>query len=123
MRIKKVINQRVLHDQKDYVKGYIGELARLIQDLMDYADKEDEHGLIISSDIDSVDHNFVFAVLRKFGFRPNFILWVRTLLSNSQSCIMNNGLSTGWFNLQRGTRQDDPLYPCIFISVIEILLK
>ena len=27
----------------------------------------------------------------------------------SQICVMNNGISTGYFNLERGTRQGDPL--------------
>ena len=69
MRMKEVINQLILHDQTAYVKGrYIGESIRFIQDLMDYADREDEHALIFLSDIektfDSVSHNFVLAVFK-----------------------------------------------------------
>ena len=45
---------------------------------------------------DSVDGNFLFSVLGKFGFGPDFIQWVKILLCRSESCI-NNGCLTGYF--------------------------
>ena len=35
---------------------------------------------------------------------------------------MCNGQSTGYFNLERGARQDDPLSPNIFMLCFEVLL-
>ena len=35
---------------------------------------------------------------------------------------MNNGLSTGFFKLSSGTKQGDPLFPYLFILVLEIFL-
>ena len=94
VRLKKVINKLIAYDQTAYVQGrYIGESTRVIQDLIDFADLKDQEGLIFSSDLekafDSVDHNFLFSVLRKFGFGPSFIQWVKTLLCKLKSCVMN----------------------------------
>ena len=70
---------------------------------------------------DSVEHNFIFASSKKFGFGEDFIRWVKTFLNDSQSCVMNNGTSTGYFKLERGTKQRDPLSPYLFIIALETL--
>ena len=61
----------------------------------------------------------MFAWLKRFGFGAQFVQWVKTLFKSVQSCIMNNGFSTSYFALERGTRQGGPLSAYLFILAIE----
>ena len=84
-RLKKVIAQLISHDQTAYVpKRNICESIRLTSDLFEYADSHPISAYMVTADIekafDSVDHNFLFATLKKFGLGPEYISWVRVLI-------------------------------------------
>ena len=69
-RLKAVIHNLISVDQTAYVKGrFIGESIGVINDLIEHIDREDEKGILFSTDIekafDSVDHNFLFATLKR----------------------------------------------------------
>ena len=71
---------------------------------------------------DSIGHCFMFACLKRFGFSTQFVQWAKTLFKSAQSCVMNNGFSTGYFVLEQDTRQGDPLPAYLFILATEVLL-
>ena len=75
----------------------------------------------IEKAFDSLEHNFPFATLAKFGFGPDFIKWIKVLFPDAKSCVLNNGFSTGHFNLCRGTKQGDPLSLYLFILALDDL--
>ena len=70
---------------------------------------------------DSLDHDFLICVLKKIGFGDNFITWIKILLNDQQSCVLNGGLTTQYFKLERGARQGDPISAYLFIIVLEVL--
>ena len=114
MCLEKVTDKVIRPDQTAYIPGrFIGESIRLISDILEYTEVEQMEGYMFAADIekafDSVDHNFLIAVLKKFGLGHEFIQWVKPLLYDQQSCVMINGHSTGYFALKQGSRQGDPL--------------
>ena len=58
------------------------------------------NGMLVTIDIqkafDSVTHQFLILPLR-YGFGKMFIKWVKTLLNNQESCIINGGFTTKYF--------------------------
>ena len=99
------------------------ESVRLI---LEYADKNNIEAILFSADFEkafiSIDHTFILAVLKSYGFGPDFIQWVKTFRNNAKNCVMNGGKSTGYFPLQRRTRQGDPLSASSFILGSEVML-
>ena len=75
----------------------------------------------IEKAFDCLDHIFLIFVLKKFGLGKKLITWIEILLNNQQSCAINGGTTTQYFNLERGACQVYPVSAYLFILVLEIL--
>ena len=74
---------------------HIGESKRLISDIIEITEIGNVEGFLVTMDIekafDSLDHNFLISTLEKYGFGQNFIIWVKILLNDQESCVINGG--------------------------------
>ena len=63
---------------------------------------------------DSINHCFLIKVLEKFCFEKGFIKWIKILLQNQESCIVNRGTTANYFKLEKSTRQGHQISACSF---------
>ena len=71
---------------------------------------------------DSINQFFLIKVLEKSGFEKDFIKWIKILLQNQESWIVNGGTTTNYFKLEKGTRQGEPISAYLFILVLSSIL-
>ena len=67
----------------------------------------------------SLEWDFLLMVLKAYNFGLDFISWFSVLYANSNSCVINNGFFSKFFNIGRSCRLGDPLSPYLFILAVE----
>ena len=125
-RLEKVLPS-IHENQCGYVKGrFIGEAVRTISDILAYTNDNNRPGILLSIDFekafDSVSWNYINRSLKLYNFVTSFQTWIKTIYANDiSSCVINNGHSSGYFNVSKGVRQGDPISALLFVLGVEIL--
>ena len=124
-RLKNVLGKLIDARQTAYVnERFIGKSSRLIDDVLKVCDMQKLSGYLLTVNFqkafDSLNHNLLIAVLKKYGFGDDFIEWILILFNSQESCVINGGHSTKYFPLERGARQGDPISVYLFALALEI---
>ena len=124
-RIKNVLPFLISSSQTANVKNrFISGSGRVISDILEISTLLALEGFLVTVDIekpfDSVNRCFSLQILRKFVFGIDFVSWIKKILNNQESCIINGGKTKKYFKLERGAREGDPILAYLFILVLEI---
>ena len=125
-RLHKVLPSLIDLDQTGFIKErYIGENIRTIADIIEYTSIKNNPGLILLLDFekafDTISWSFIFKSLSLFNFGSDFIRWIKIIYNNTESTVINNGHTAGFFKLHRGIRQGCPVSPYLFIIAVEVM--
>eukprot|EP00253_Pinus_taeda_P007860 PITA_07860 len=77
--------------------------------------------LDMANAFDRVDHSFLRAALKKFGFSSKIVDIISGCISNPWTAPLINGRPSNFFKSSRGLRQGCPLSPFLYIIMVETL--
>ena len=126
LRLETTMTDVISADQTGFILGRhsFTNIRRLLNIIHSPASNEVPE-VVISLDaekaFDRVEWEYLFTCLRKFGYGPNFISWIKLLYSSPKASVVTNGRQSQYFTLSRATRQGCPISPLLFALAIEPL--
>ena len=106
-----LITMRIISiEQRDFIRDRnISECVILASEAINVIDKRQFGGNValkvdIKKAFDTLDWNFLIAVLRQFGFPSVFTNWILTILQSARLSILVNGKAVGVFPYSCGVR-------------------
>jgi hypothetical protein len=120
------IHELVAANQSAFVRGRsIHDNFMLVQQSIKSLHKRKVASLFlkldISKDFDSVSWAFIIEILSHLGFGPIWRNLISSLLFTSSTQVLLNGSPGNRIAHRRGLRQVDPLYPMLFVLVMDVL--
>ena len=75
-----------------------------------------------SKAFDCVDHNKLWKILKEIGIPDHLTCLLRNLYAGQEATVRTGHGTTDWFQIGQGVRQGCILSPCLFISILALLI-
>lgn len=128
LRLAHILSRFITQNQYGFLPGRnIHHSLLLMNELLQEAIKSGEEHLFLKLDVvkafDKLEWSFIFEILHKYGFGPQFVAFVKASYSSATSAVLINGRASKFFNICRSVRQGCPLSPLLFVLAIDALSR
>ena len=76
-----------------------------------------------AKDIDCVDHDKLWKILKEMGIPDHLICLLRNLYAGQEATVRTGHGTTEWFQIRKGVRQGCILSPCLFNFYAEYIMR
>lgn len=127
-RMETAMHDLIDEDQTGFIRNrQTQDNIRRSLHIIENINKTQSKAIILSLDaemaFDSVGWNFLYAVMKRFGFGNKFISCIQALYSSPIARVKVNGSLSDAISLERGCRQGCPASPSLFNMFIEPLAQ
>ena len=127
-RLEKFMTKLIHNDQTGFIhQRQTQDNIRRTLHIMNHIAKNKMEGIVISIDaekaFDSVNWDFLYRTLHRFGFHARIIKTIQSLYNNPTARVKVNGYLSNRFTLEKGTRQGCAWSPILFALFLEPLAQ
>lgn len=127
-RLREVCPALIHKDQAGFMpKRSIYDHTRLTELIIKFCESGGINGATVALDqeqaYDRIDLEYIWRVMKAFGFPEIFITRVRRLYELAETAVRVNGNISNLFKIRRGVRQGDPMLCLLYNLAIEPLLE